>query len=89
MGNDADLRAAVLKVAHHGSRASTSADFLAAVQPLTAVICVGADNRHGHPAAETLARLGSRPVFRTDRHGDVEMSTDGEKLWIETHRHPP
>ena len=86
MSNHADLRAPVLKVAHHGSRTSTSAAFLAAVEPLTAVISVGEDNTYGLPAAETLARLGSRPVFRTDRQGDVEMSTDGRKLWVRVGR---
>jgi len=73
-------------VAHHASRASTSSAFLTAVVPLTAVISVGADNTHGHPASETLARLGSRPVFRTDHHGDVEISTDGERLWLRVGR---
>jgi beta-lactamase superfamily II metal-dependent hydrolase len=56
------------------------------VQPLTAVISVGEDNRYGLPSPQTLARLGTRPVFRTDRHGDVEMSTDGRRLWIRTGR---
>jgi len=86
MSNHADLRAPVLKVAHHGSRASTSAAFLAAVQPLTAVISVGQSNSYGLPAPETIDRLGKRPVFRTDRHGDIEMSTDGERLWIRVGR---
>jgi competence protein ComEC len=86
LGNHADLQAPVLKVAHHGSRASTSADFLAAVEPLTAVISVGEDNRYGQPALETLDRLDGRPVFRTDLNGDVEISTDGHKLWIKTER---
>jgi len=89
VSNHADLRTPVLKVAHHGSRASTTAAFLAAVQPLTAVISVGADNSYGLPAAETLDRLGSRPVFRTDLNGDVEMSTDGRKLWVKTGRGQP
>jgi len=86
VSNHADLRAPVLKVAHHGSAGSTSAAFLAAVQPLTAVISVGADNSYGLPALETLDRLGKRPVFRTDRQGDVEMSTDGERLWVRVGR---
>jgi competence protein ComEC len=86
LGNHADLHAPVLKVAHHGSRASTSADFLAAVEPLTAVISVGADNRYGQPSPEMLARLDSRPIFRTDRQGDVEMSTDGRKMWVRVER---
>jgi competence protein ComEC len=86
LGNHADLQAPVLKVAHHGSRASTSGDFLAAVEPLAAVISVGEDNRYGQPALETLDRLDGRAVFRTDLNGDVEISTDGHKLWIKTER---
>jgi len=86
VSNHADLRAPVLKVAHHGSAGSTSAAFLAAVQPLTAVISVGEDNGYGLPSPETLDRLGKRPVFRTDRNGDVAMSTDGERLWIRVGR---
>jgi len=82
----ADLRATVLKVAHHGSAGSTSPDFLEAVSPLTAVVSVGRDNRFGLPSPETLGRLEPRPVFRTDVHGDVEMSTDGERLWVEVER---
>ena len=87
LDNHADLlHAPVLKVAHHGSRASTSTAFLAAVEPLTAVISLGEDNRYGHPSLQTLDRLGNRPVFRTDRHGDVQITTDGHKLWIKTER---
>ena len=87
MSNHADsLHAPVLKVAHHGSRASTSAAFLAAVAPLTAVISVGKDNSFGLPSPQTLDRLAPRPVFRTDLHGDVEISTDGRRLWIKTER---
>ena len=45
---------------------------------------MGQDNRFGLPSPETLGRLGPRPVFRTDVHGDIEISTDGERLWVET-----
>jgi len=82
----ADLRATVLKVAHHGSAGSTSPEFLEAVQPLTAVVSVGQDNEYGLPSLETLGRLEPRPVFRTDVHGDIEISTDGERLWVEVER---
>jgi competence protein ComEC len=82
----ADLRATVLKVAHHGSAGSSSPDFLAAVQPLTAVVSVGQPNGYGLPSPETLERLEPRPVFRTDLNGDIEISTDGERLWIERER---
>lgn len=71
----ADLSADVLKVAHHGSRSSSTAAFLDAVAPRWAVISAGEGNRFGHPAPEVLERLarrGSR-VLRTDRHGLVRL----------------
>jgi competence protein ComEC len=74
------LRADVLKVGHHGSNASTSPQFLAAVQPRLAVISVGADNRFGHPAPELLQRLKGIEVLRTDQRGRIELKTDG-KAW--------
>jgi competence protein ComEC len=82
----ADLRAAVYKVPHHGSDTSSSSAFLAAVDPLLDVISVGQDNRFRHPSPEVLERLDGDAVFRTDLHGDVVISTDGQKLWIETAR---
>lgn len=69
-----DLSAQVLKVAHHGSKYSTGAEFLEKVRPVDAVISVGQKNRYGHPAPEVLARLskvGIR-IFRTDEAGDVK-----------------
>ncbi|MCR4688603.1 MAG: DNA internalization-related competence protein ComEC/Rec2 [Saccharofermentans sp.] len=63
----------ILKVAHHGSRFSTSDVFLDCVKPETAVISVGEDNFYGHPSGETLARLEARGirVLRTDLMGAV------------------
>jgi competence protein ComEC len=80
------LAADVLKVAHHGSGGSSTARFLAQVEPAYAVISVGADNRFGHPDEAVLARLGSVPVLRTDQQGTVELVTDGQRLWIKTER---
>jgi competence protein ComEC len=80
------LDAEVLKVAHHGSRDATSPGFVARVRPLISVISVGAGNRFGHPAPETLAHLSSTRVYRTDVHGDVTVSTDGDRLWVRTQR---
>lgn len=71
------LRAGVLKVGHHGSNASTSAQFLAAVQPRLAVISVGAENRFGHPSPELLGRLEGIEVLRTDERGRIELVSDG------------
>jgi competence protein ComEC len=78
------LEATVLKVGHHGARASSTPEFLAAVRPSLAVISVGARNAYGHPAPETLARLaaaGAR-VLRTDRDGAVIFETDGRVLTV-------
>ncbi len=75
-----------MKVAHHGSRTSTSQQFLAAVDPEVAVISVGAANTFGHPSPEVVERLvdrvGEDSVYRTDEDGTVEFITDGEKLWV-------
>ncbi|MCD6233345.1 MBL fold metallo-hydrolase [bacterium] len=78
------LRADVLKVGHHGSKTSSSGDFLAKVSPSLAVISVGKDNKYGHPAKEVLQRLESFgiKVLRTDKAGDVRVVSDGERLKI-------
>ena len=72
----ADLSADVLKVPHHGSRTSTTPEFLARVSPRIALVGVGRRNRFGHPAPEVLARLAGAGVrvFRTDRDGDVALT---------------
>lgn len=79
-----DLRAAVLKVGHHGSRFSTGEDFLEAVSPGFAVISCAEDNRYGHPASETVERLeraGCR-IFYTMKSGAVTLyPANGKKGW--------
>lgn len=79
------LHATVLKVAHHGGRYSTYADFLDAVAPNIALISVGAGNSYGHPAKATLSKLERRgiKVLRTDERGTVRLRTDGEWIWID------
>ncbi len=71
----AGLRADVLKVAHHGSRTSSSEALLAAVDPAIALISAGRDNRFGHSAAEVVERLQGRGIriLRTDRVGWVRL----------------
>jgi competence protein ComEC len=69
----------LLKVAHHGSRTSSTGAFLDAVQPRVAVVSAGAGNPYGHPAPATIARIADRNVrlFRTDRDGSIEATLDG------------
>lgn len=76
-------RTDLLKVAHHGSRTSTSAGWLARVNPIVAVISAGWRNRYGHPHPSVLNRLRDRDIatFRTDVDGFVEFSTDGKNLY--------
>jgi competence protein ComEC len=78
------LRATVLKVAHHGSRGSSTPEFLRAVSPRVAVISVGARNPYGHPSPEALSRLDAvdAAVYRTDRDGAVIFETDGRSLTV-------
>jgi competence protein ComEC len=75
----------VLKVAHHGGRASTTDPLLAAVRPLFAMISAGADNTYGHPHPDVLGRLaaGGARVFRTDRDGLTTFRTDGRRISID------
>lgn len=73
-----DLLSNLLKVAHHGSKYSTSDAFIAAVHPQLALISVGAKNSYGHPTKETLGRLQSAnvPVMRTDKLGTIVCTSD-------------
>ncbi|MGI6211161.1 MAG: DNA internalization-related competence protein ComEC/Rec2 [Anaerovoracaceae bacterium] len=72
------LRCDILKVAHHGSKYSSTREFLEEARPKVAVISVGRRNMYGHPSPETIDRLekcGAR-VFRTDRDGAVGILID-------------
>jgi len=84
MKSGVPLRAQVLKVGHHGSRYATSARFLEAVDPEAAVISVGAENRYGHPAQQTLDRLQKAgvKVYRTDLNGEIAIVSDGNTFEI-------
>ncbi len=76
----------VLKVAHHGSRTSSTERFLDAANAAFAIISVGTDNSYGHPNRDVLARLSEHhaEVLRTDRHGLITVRTDGQYLTVET-----
>jgi len=80
---DIDLSANVLKVAHHGSKYSTSEEFLSVVGPDIAVISSG-KNPYGHPTLEVLNRLQNFGIktLRTDMLGDIEIASDGKNIYI-------
>lgn len=75
-----DLKVDVLKVAHHGSKNSTSESLLDKVKPKFSVISVGAKNRYGHPRPETLEKLKKigAAILRTDLGGDIELESEGK-----------
>lgn len=78
------LDADVLKAGHHGSKTSSSEEFLKAVSPRVAVIQVGRKNRYGHPQQEVLDRLAAvgTGVLRNDLDGDIQISSDGNGFTI-------
>lgn len=78
----------VLKIGHHGSNTSSTANFLKAIKPQYAVISCGTDNSYGHPAQNVLNRLErfGCEIFRTDYQGTVVASSDGTQISFETER---
>lgn len=81
-----DLRVDLLKVAHHGSRTSSTTAFLEAARPRLALISAGPNNMYHHPAPDVVERIeehGSR-VLRTDRSGMIRVAFTEEGLRIET-----
>jgi competence protein ComEC len=84
--SEGDLRADVLKVAHHGSKTSSAVEFLKRVNPRHAVISVAKLSPFGHPHSEVLARLRNTnaSVWRTSDCGAITISTDGDDLRVET-----
>lgn len=76
----------VLKVAHHGSKYSSSDTFLNKVTPEYAIISVGANNSYGHPEKETLNRLKkhTNKIYTTSEYGTILLTSDGKTITIET-----
>lgn len=78
-----NLHADILKVGHHGSKYSTSPEFLQAINPKFGIIEVGAGNTYGHPTAQTLDNLATAHVqtLRTDQDHNIEFTSDGSSLY--------
>ena len=79
LGKDVELKANVIKIAHHGSKYATSENLLKRLQPQAAIISTGAWNRYGHPSQSVLDRLkaSNAKVFRTDLQGEITITTKG------------
>jgi competence protein ComEC len=86
LAENEDLKTDVLKVAHHGSRSSSTAEFLQRAKPTVAVISVAHPSPFEHPHAETIQGLQSigAQVWQTSRCGAITISTDGHDLRIQT-----
>ena len=82
------LQATILKVAHHGSKSSSTEDFLELVNPKIALIGVGANNNFGHPSSKVLERLKqfTNLIYRTDEYGEISIVVKSKgKIRIERH----
>ena len=80
-----ELESDVLKIAHHGSKTSSSKAFLETVKPKIALIGVGNNNSFGHPNNEVLERLENIncKIYRTDKMGEIEIRVNKKgKVWI-------
>jgi competence protein ComEC len=79
-----NLRADVLKIPHHGSKTSSSAEFVDLVKPSFAVLSVGERSRFGHPDPQVVSTYLDRNVvlFQTGRDGTVTVETDGARLQV-------
>jgi len=84
IANNINVNSDVLKVAHHGSKTSTSDEFLSLVNPQIAVIQVGEKNRYRHPSPVVLKRLEDYGIkyYRTDIDGDIRLVSDGSNFSI-------
>ena len=74
----------LLKVGHHGSKTSTSEEFIKEINPQYSIISVGRKNRYGHPNKEVLENLKNTKIFRTDQDGSIVIKIMKHKLNIET-----
>ncbi len=86
---DANLESEILKLGHHGSKTSTSAEFLERVSPNFVVISAGEDNKFGHPHQEVIDRINSyserfKPITILEtKKKPVIFKTDGQILWVD------
>ena len=73
----------VLKIGHHGSKTSSSKEFINEINPKYSVISVGKNNRYGHPNDSVLENLEDSKIYRTDQDGSIMFKINNDKLKIE------
>ncbi len=84
------IKSDIMKSPHHGSLSSSSEEFLSAVNPTVIVICVGENNRYNFPNPIILQRyreIGAA-IYRTDTHGAIEITSDGQRFSVKTALNP-
>lgn len=83
-----NLRSDVLMLGHHGSKYSTSKQFLEEVNPSLAIISVGKNNRYKHPSNQVIKLIKEKniKILRTDKDGDIKIKCDGDSLKISTNK---
>ena len=74
----------VLKIGHHGSKTSSSKEFITKIKPKYSIISVGKNNRYGHPNKEVLENLKDSKIYRTDQDGSIMFKIKNNKFKIET-----
>ena len=75
----------ILKVGHHGSKTSSSEEFINSINPKYSIISVGKNNKFGHPNKEVLDNLSNSKIYRTDIDGSIMFKIKKDKLRIETY----
>ncbi len=82
------LGADILKIAHHGSKTSSTETFIEFVKPKIALTGVGENNNFGHPNEEVIKRFETlnTKVYRTDINGEISIKVDGGKILVECFR---
>ena len=75
----------ILKVGHHGSKTSSSKQFIESIDPIYSIISVGRNNRYNHPSTDVLANLSNRIIYRTDIDGTIKFNIKKNKFDIKTY----
>ncbi|WP_436902832.1 ComEC/Rec2 family competence protein [Halovenus halobia] len=86
-----ELEADIYQAGHHGSSTSSTEEFLSTVDPSVSVISSAGDSRFGHPHDETLERFAEHGIetYWTGAHGNVVVTTDGQRVSVQTERDRP